>query len=120
DGVKTVMVGFMQKYGVDGIELKDAHNVDMGLGAIEAIEAAAAIPGDMLKIRTIKAFYNARETLVWSEIKYIVACNAPHDEEAAEIVKAVLAGETVDKRTIVEDQAFDQAAAKEALPNRAY
>ena len=50
DGGKTVMEGFLQKYGVDGIDLVYAHNDDMALGAIEAIEAAEA-PGEDIKIR---------------------------------------------------------------------
>ena len=45
DGGKTVMEGFLQKYGADGIDLVFAHNDDMALGAIEAIEAAGAKPG---------------------------------------------------------------------------
>lgn len=120
DGGKTVMEGFIQKYGVDGIDLVYAHNDDMGLGAIEAIEAAGAIPGEDIKIITIDAVHDGMQALVDGKINYIVECNPLLGEKAAELVKAVLAGETVDKRTIVEDQAFDQAAAKEALPNRAY
>ena len=45
DGGKTVMEGFIQKYGIDGIDLLYAHNDDMALGAIEAIEAAGGVPG---------------------------------------------------------------------------
>ena len=50
DGGKTVMEGFLQKYGVDGIDLVYAHNDDMALGAIEAIEAAGAEPGVDIQI----------------------------------------------------------------------
>src|SRR5690554_2868117 len=106
DGGKTVMEGFIQKYGVDGIDLVYAHNDDMGLGAIEAIEAAGAIPGEDIKIITIDAVHDGMQALVDGKINYIVECNPLLGEKAAELVKAVLAGETVDKRTIVEDQAF--------------
>lgn len=120
DGGKTVMEGFIQKYGVDGIDLVYAHNDDMGLGAIEAIEAAGAVPGEDIKIITIDAVRDGMQALVDGKINYIVECNPLLGEKAAELVKAVLAGETVEKRTIVEDQAFDQAAAEAALPNRTY
>ena len=55
DGGKTVMEGFLQKYGVDGIDLVYAHNDDMALGAIEAIEAAGGKPGEDIKIVSIDA-----------------------------------------------------------------
>src|SRR6478609_6362484 len=55
DGGKKVMEGFLQKYGADGIDLVFAHNDDMALGAIEAIEAAGAKPGQDIKIVSIDA-----------------------------------------------------------------
>lgn len=120
DGGKTVMEGFLQKYGVDGIDLVYAHNDDMALGAIEAIEAAGAVPGEDIKIVSIDAVHDGMQALVDGKINYIVECNPLLGEKAAELVKAVLAGDSVDKRTIVEDQAFDQAAAEKALPDRKY
>lgn len=120
DGGKSVMEGFLQKYGADGIDLVFAHNDDMGLGAIEAIKAAGAVPGEDIKLVTIDAVHDGMQALADGEINYIVECNPLLGEKVAELVKAVLAGETVAKRTIVEDQAFDQAAAKEALPDRKY
>jgi ABC-type sugar transport system substrate-binding protein len=120
DGGKSVMEGFIQKYGVDGIDLVFAHNDDMGLGAIEAIEAAGAVPGEDIKIITIDAVHDGMQALADGKINYIVECNPLLGEKAAELVKKVLAGEDVPKRTIVEDKAFDQEAAKEALPTRTY
>ncbi|MCL3861190.1 ABC transporter substrate-binding protein [Actinotalea sp. K2] len=120
DGGKSVMEGFLQKFGADGIDLVYAHNDDMALGAIEAIEAAGAEPGVDIKIVSIDAVRDGMQALVDGKINYIVECNPLLGDKAAALVKAVLAGETVDKRTIVEDQAFDQEAAKAALPDRTY
>lgn len=120
DGGKSVMEGFLQKYGVDGIDLVFAHNDDMALGAIEAIEAAGAVPGQDIKIVSIDAVRDGMQALVDGKINYIVECNPLLGEKAADLVTKVLAGETVEKRTIVEDQAFDQEAAKKALPDRKY
>lgn len=120
DGGKSVMEGFLQKYGADGIDLVYAHNDDMALGAIEAIEAAGAVPGEDIKIVSIDAVHDGMQALADGKINYIVECNPLLGEKAADLVKAVLAGESVEKRTIVEDQAFDQEAAKEALPDRKY
>ncbi len=120
DGGKSVMEGFLSKYGADGIDLVYAHNDDMALGAIDAIEAAGAVPGEDIKIISIDAVHDGMQALADGKINYIVECNPLLGEKAAELVKAVVAGETVDKRTIVEDEAFDQEAAKAALPDRKY
>jgi len=120
DGGKTVMEAFLQNYGVDGIDLLYAHNDDMALGAIEAIEAAGGVPGEDIKIVSIDAVHDGMQALVDGKINYIVECNPLLGDLAAGLVKSVLAGEDVEKTVYVEDQSFDQAAAEEALPDRKY
>lgn len=120
DGGKTVMEGYIAKYGIDGIDLLYAHNDDMGLGAIEAIEAAGGVPGVDIKIVTIDAVKDGMQALVDGKINYIVECNPLLGDLAAGIVKDVLAGTAVDKEYFVEDGEFDQAKAKEVLDSRLY
>ena len=115
---KTVMEGFLNAY--DDIDLVFAHNDDMGLGAIEAIEAAGMTPGEDIKIVTIDAVKDGMQALADGKINYIVECNPLLGPDLAEIAKKVMAGEEVEKRIVVEDQAFDQEGAKEALPTREY
>ena len=97
------MEGFLQKYGVDGIDLVFAHNDDMALGAIEAIEAAGAKPGEDIKIVSIDAVKDGMQALVDGKINYIVECNPLLGDLAAGLVKDVLAGKTVEKAIYVED-----------------
>ncbi|WP_291378372.1 ABC transporter substrate-binding protein [Demequina sp.] len=120
DGGKTVMEGFIAKYGIDGIDLLYAHNDDMGLGAIEAIEAAGGVPGVDIKIVTIDAVKDGMQALVDGKINYIVECNPLLGELAAGLVKDVLAGEDVDKSYYVEDQKFTQEEAAEVIDSRLY
>ncbi|GAA4735499.1 ABC transporter substrate-binding protein [Isoptericola chiayiensis] len=115
---KQVMEGFLQKY--DDIDLVFAHNDDMGLGAIEAIEAAGMTPGEDIKIITIDAVKDGMQALADGKINYIVECNPLLGPDLAEIAQKVVAGEEVEKRIVVEDLAFDQEAAVEALPDRQY
>jgi len=115
---KTVMEGFLNKH--DDIDLVYAHNDDMGLGAIEAIEAAGMTPGEDIKIVTVDAVKDGMQALVDGKINYIVECNPLLGPDLADIAKKVIAGEEVEKRIVVKDEAFDQAAAKEALPTREY
>jgi len=120
DGGKTVMEGFIQKYGIDGIDLLYAHNDDMALGAIEAIEAAGGVPGEDIAIISIDAVHDGMQALVDGKINFIVECNPLLGEQAAELVKKVLNGESVDKAYYVEDQSFTQEQAAEVIDSRAY
>ncbi|MFI6425450.1 ABC transporter substrate-binding protein [Promicromonospora sp. NPDC050880] len=115
---KTVMEGFLNAH--DDIDLVFAHNDDMGLGAIEAIEAAGLTPGEDIKIITIDAVKDGMQALADGKINYIVECNPLLGPDLAEIAQKVIAGEEVEKRIVVQDEAFDQEAAKEALPTREY
>lgn len=120
DGGKTVMEGFLQKYGVDGIDLVYAHNDDMALGAIEAIEAAGAEPGVDIQIVSIDAVKDGMQALVDGKINFIVECNPLLGELAAQLVTDVLAGEEVEKEVYVEDQSFTQEQAAEVIDSRPY
>ena len=120
DGGKSVMEGFLQKYGVDGIDLVFAHNDDMALGAIEAIEAAGGKPGEDIKIISIDAVHDGMQALVDGKINYIVECNPLLGELAAGLVKDVLDGTDVEKAYYVEDGSFTQEQAAAVIDTRPY
>jgi len=119
DGGKKVMEGYLQKYGSD-IDVLFAHNDDMGLGALDAIKAAGLTPGKDIQIVTIDAVKDGMTALANGEFNFIVECNPLLGEKAADLVKAVVAGETVEKKTIVPDESFTQEQAKEVLDSRPY
>jgi len=114
------MEGFLQKFGGDGIDLVYAHNDDMALGAIDAIEAAGLVPGVDIQIVSIDAVRDGMQALADGKINYIVECNPLLGDLAAGLVKDVLDGKTVERAIYVEDQEFDQEAAVAALPDRKY
>jgi simple sugar transport system substrate-binding protein len=116
---KTVMEGFLQKYG-DKIDLLFAHNDDMALGAIDAIEAAGLKPGVDIQIVSIDAVKDGMTALAAGKINYIVECQPLLGDQVAATVKDVLAGKTVEKKQYGVDGAFDKAAAIAALPDRKY
>lgn len=120
DGGRTVMEAFLQNYGVDGIDLLYAHNDDMALGAIEAIEAAGGDPGEDIKIVSIDAVSDGLQALIDGDINYVVECNPLLGELAADLVKSVLNGEEVDKAYYVEDETFTQEKAEEVFEDRLY
>lgn len=120
DGGRTVMEAFLQNYGVDGIDLLYAHNDDMALGAIEAIEAAGGVPGEDIKIVSIDAVRDGLQALIDGKINYVVECNPLLGELTADLVRDVLAGEEVDKTYYVEDETFTQEKAEEVIDDRLY
>ncbi|MGO4533423.1 ABC transporter substrate-binding protein [Leifsonia sp. 2MCAF36] len=116
---KTVMEGFLQKYG-NKINLLFAQNDDMGLGALDAIKAAGLTPGKDIKIVSIDGTKDGLTALSDGQFNYVVECNPLLGDQVASVVKDVIAGKKVDKAYTAKDLAFDQAAAKEALPTRKY
>ena len=120
DGGKKVMEGFLQKYGVHGINLVFAHNDDMALGAIEAIEAAGGKPGTDIKIVSIDGVHDGLQALIDGKINYIVECNPLLGDSAAALVKKVVAGEAVEKKNFAQDGSFTKEQAAVALPTRPY
>jgi simple sugar transport system substrate-binding protein len=116
---KTVMEGFLQKYG-SKINILFAQNDDMGLGALDAIKAAGLTPGKDIQIITIDGTHDGLTALSNGEFNYVVECNPLLGDQVAQVVKDVVAGKKVDKLYLAKDQAFDQAAAKQALPTRKY
>lgn len=97
-----------------------AHNDDMGLGAIEAIEAAGLKPGVDIKIITVDAVKDGMQALADGKINYIVECSPLLGSQLVDIVKSVVAGDDVEKRIITEETTFTQEEATEALPDRKY
>ena len=118
DGGKQVMESFLQSD--DSIDVVFAHNDDMGLGAIEAIEAAGLEPGKDIKIITIDAVKDGMQALADGKINYIVECNPLLGPQLMDLAKKVLAGEEVPERVVTEESAFTQEQAKEVLPERQY
>lgn len=116
---KTVMEGFLQKYGKT-INLLFAQNDDMGLGALDAIKAAGLVPGKDIQIVTIDATKDGMTALSNGEFNYIVECNPLLGDTVAQVVKDVIDGKKVEKAIYGVDGEFDQAAATAALPDRKY
>ncbi|PSL37341.1 simple sugar transport system substrate-binding protein [Labedella gwakjiensis] len=102
------------------IDLIYAHNDDMGLGAIEAIEAAGLTPGEDIKIVTVDAVKDGMQALADGKINFIVECSPLLGAQLVDIVKQINDGETPEKRIITEETTFTQEQAVEALPDRQY
>ena len=115
---KEVMEAFLKAN--PKIDVLYAHNDDMGLGAIEAIEAAGKKPGVDIKIITVDAVKDGMQALADGKINFIVECSPLLGPQLMGLVKKVKAGETVEPRILTEETTFTQEQAKAALPTRKY
>src|SRR3712207_9487543 len=82
----------------DTIDVVYAHNDDMGLGAIEAIEAAGKVPGQDIQIITVDAVRDGMQALADGKINFIVECNPLLGDQLMELAQQVLDGEEVPER----------------------
>ena len=102
------------------MDLIFAHNDDMGLGAIEAIEAAGKKPGEDITIVTVDGVRDGLQALVDKKFNFVVECNPVFGDQIVDLIKKVDAGETVEKETIVVDEAFDQTITQEFVDARPF
>ncbi|MRT32801.1 substrate-binding domain-containing protein, partial [Xylella fastidiosa subsp. multiplex] len=82
-----------------------SQNDDMGLGAMEAIEAAGKKPGQDIKIVTIDATHDGMQALADGKFNYIVECNPLLGPQLMDLAKQVVAGEQVPERVVTPDEA---------------
>ena len=115
---KEVMEAFLKSQ--PKIDVLYAHNDDMALGAIEAIEAAGKVPGKDIKIVSVDGVHDALQALVDGKINHVVECNPLLGPQLMDLVKKVNAGEQVPARIETQETEFDSASAKAALPQRQY
>ncbi|MFJ7294254.1 ABC transporter substrate-binding protein [Streptomyces collinus] len=117
-GGKQVMAAFLQSN--PDIDVLFAHNDDMGLGAIQAIEAAGKKPGKDILIVTVDGVKDGFIAMSEGKINAIVECNPLLGPQLMEVVKKVRAGETVERWIKTKESDFMQDQAKDALPTRKY
>lgn len=115
---KEVMEAFLKSQ--PKIDVLYAHNDDMALGAIEAIQAAGKVPGKDIKIVSVDGVKDALQALADGKINHVVECNPLLGPQLMDLVKKVNAGEQVPERIETQETEFDQASAKAALPKRQY
>ena len=97
-----------------------AHNDDMALGAIQAIEAANLEPGKDVIVISVDATRAAFEAIVEGKLSCAVECSPLLGPLAFDAIERLAKGESVEKRIVVQDRLFDASNAAAELPNRKY
>lgn len=116
---KEVMEGFLKKYGRD-IDALYAHNDDMAIGAIRAIEAYGLRPGQDIKIVSIDAIRDAFKAMIDGKLNATVECNPLLGPQFFELALKVANGEPVPRWIPSKESIYYPENAREILPTRKY
>ena len=116
---KEVMEAFLKAAG-EKIDAVYAHNDDMALGAIQAIEQAGLRPGVDILVVSIDAVRGAFEALIAGKLNATVECNPLLGPAAFDAVEAVRRGAKLDRWIKVQDRLFEQPQAAELIGTRQY
>lgn len=115
---KEVMEAFLK--AEPKIDILFAHNDDMAIGAIQAIEEAGKKPGEDIVIVSIDGVRGAFEAMMAGKLNCTVECNPLFGDLLMETAKKVVAGEEVPKSIYVEESIFPAEVAAKEFPNRKY
>jgi simple sugar transport system substrate-binding protein len=118
-GGKQVMEAFLKTHGrsINGVY---AHNDDMALGAIQAIEAAGLKPGTDIKIVSIDAVRGAFEAMKAGKLNATVECNPLLGPAIFDAIEAHAAGKALPKKISLKERIYTQDEAAQLLPTRKY
>jgi len=116
---REVMESFLDAHGRN-ITALYAHNDDMALGAIKAIEAYGLKPGVDIKIVSVDAARGAFEAMIDGKLNATVECNPLLGPKFFELALKVANGEAVPKWIPSEEGVFFPDDAREVLPTRRY
>ncbi|MDQ3813323.1 MAG: ABC transporter substrate-binding protein [Armatimonadota bacterium] len=117
---KEVMESFLKSPEGKTITALFAHNDDMALGAIQAMEEAGRKPGKDIKIVSIDAVKGAFEAMMAGKLNCTVECNPLIGPQLFDTVEAIEAGKTIPKRIEVKEGVFEQKVAATAIKTRQY
>ncbi|MEO7640124.1 MAG: ABC transporter substrate-binding protein [Ramlibacter sp.] len=116
---KEVMEAFLKAEGKK-INVLYAHNDDMAIGAIQAIEEAGMKPAKDITIISIDAVKGAFEAMIAGKLNVSVECSPLLGPQLMTAVKDIVAGKAVQKRIVTEEGIFPMEVAAREFPKRKY
>ena len=117
---KEVMEAFLKAEGKNGINVLYAHNDDMAIGAIQAIEEAGLKPAKDITIISVDAVKGAFEAMMAGKLNVSVECSPLLGPQLMTAVKDIVAGKPVAKRIVTEEGIFPMETAAAEFPKRKY
>jgi simple sugar transport system substrate-binding protein len=116
---KEVMEAFLKAEG-NKINVLYAHNDDMAIGAIQAIEEAGLKPGQDITIISIDGVKGAFEAMMAGKLNVTVECSPLLGPQLMATVKDLVAGKPIPPRIVTKEGIFPKEVAAAEFPNRKY
>jgi simple sugar transport system substrate-binding protein len=116
---KEVMEAFLKSEGKN-INVLYAHNDDMAIGAIQAIEEAGLKPGKDIVVVSIDGVKGAFEAMMQGKLNVTIECSPLLGPTLVQTAQDVVAGKPVPKRITVNEGVFPAELAAKEFPNRKY
>ncbi len=116
---KEVMEAFLKAEGKK-INVLYAHNDDMAIGAIQAIEEAGLKPAKDIVIISIDGVKGAFEAMIAGKLNVSVECSPLLGPQLMQAVKDIKDGKTLPKRIVTVESIFPMEVAAKEFPNRKY
>ena len=116
---KEVMEAFLKAEGKN-INVLYAHNDDMAIGAIQAIEEAGLKPGTDITIISVDGVKGAFEAMMAGKLNVSVECSPLLGPQLMAAAKDVVAGKPIPKRILTEESIYPMETAAAEFPKRKY
>jgi ABC-type sugar transport system substrate-binding protein len=116
---KEVMEDFLRRYGAQ-ITAVFAHNDDMALGAIQAIEEHGLKPGVDIQIVSVDSIRDAFQAMAEGKLNASIECNPLLGPQFYDLALRVVNGLPVPKWVPSKESVFLADTALEILPTRKY
>lgn len=118
-GGREMMKSALAVYGKD-IHVVYAHNDDMALGAIEAIEEYGLRPGKDILLVSVDATEAAFKAMLAGKLNCTVECTPLLGPQLMQAVKSLMAGRQLPMRIITSESVFPAETARQDHLNRRY
>lgn len=116
---KRVMAEMLREMGRD-ISVLYAHNDDMALGAIEAIEEYGLKPGKDIIIISVDGTRAIFELMVEGKVNCVVECNPLLGPQLMMAVKELMEGRSLPKRIVTKESVYTEGMAEKEIADRKY
>ncbi len=116
---KEVMEAFLKAEGKN-INVLYAHNDDMAIGAIQAIEEAGLKPGKDILVISIDGVKGAFQAMMAGKLNVTVECSPLLGPQLMQVARDVVAGKAVPKRITTVESVFPAEVAAKEFPSRKY
>jgi simple sugar transport system substrate-binding protein len=119
---KEVMQQILQDLAAKGQKMDAlfAHNDDMAIGAIAAMEAWGIRPGKDVAIVSVDGIRDAFTAMIAGKLNASIECNPLLGPQLMKAVKDYMAGKDLPVRLITSEGVFPAEVARAILPSRKY